>query len=132
MAMGLRLTRNLPAHLDVWIGSRFHRLSYPFPVSGSRYKVRVSRNSRSVIVIVPFPDSMREAGFEHYPFPILFDKTSARISPTAWDMGQVSLDHLPQILVKPCLTTIGSAPYWVPRSLIKRANFWRFPEPLGL
>ncbi|KAI0067004.1 hypothetical protein BV25DRAFT_1878026 [Artomyces pyxidatus] len=80
-----------PCGVKIFIQAYNHAVVFPFPVDGSRLKLRVARKSHFVEIVVPASGPFSPGGFNIDPFPLLF---RGKI-PTTWNLHRLRLDRLP-------------------------------------
>ncbi|EPQ57659.1 hypothetical protein GLOTRDRAFT_128016 [Gloeophyllum trabeum ATCC 11539] len=81
-----------PCTIEVSIGRFKHTAAFPFPVVGTRCKLRIARTSGYVEVTVPPSGPFPPGGYHLNPFPV----RSGR-SPAPWGLHAINLDVMPTI-----------------------------------
>ncbi|KAG8723303.1 hypothetical protein FRC09_003904 [Ceratobasidium sp. 395] len=78
--------------MELSIGSHHHVVSYPYPILGSGYKLRVARKSHYVEIIVPVSEPLDAGGYYLDLAPIIRNNTY-----TPWNIHHVAFDRMPRI-----------------------------------
>ncbi|KAG8706719.1 hypothetical protein FRC09_002253 [Ceratobasidium sp. 395] len=78
--------------MELSIGSHHHVVSYPYPILGSGYKLRVARKSHYVEIIVPVSEPLDAGGYYLNLAPIIRNNTY-----TPWNVHHVAVDRMPRI-----------------------------------
>ncbi|TFY75994.1 hypothetical protein EWM64_g8018 [Hericium alpestre] len=83
-----------PCAIKVTFGKFEEMFFFPFPVDGTRTKLRISRKSHYIeVVATPISGISSPGGFFVNPFPLIFDVTVL----TLWNIHRINLDRLPAL-----------------------------------
>ncbi|THH20277.1 hypothetical protein EW146_g1035 [Bondarzewia mesenterica] len=82
-----------PCTVKVTFGSIVITIAYPFPVDGTRIKLRIARKSHFIEAITPPSGFSTAGGFFSDNFPVIFRGKT----PTIWNIHRLYLDRLPAL-----------------------------------
>ncbi|KAI0068615.1 hypothetical protein BV25DRAFT_1895833 [Artomyces pyxidatus] len=82
-----------PSGIEFTFGPCAHKVFFPFPVDGTRIKLRIARKTHFIEVVVPPSGPLTPGGFYLNPYPLIFEGTT----PTLWNIHRLNLDRLPAL-----------------------------------
>ncbi|QRV91846.1 MYND Zn-finger protein [Ceratobasidium sp. AG-Ba] len=88
----VQATQIAPCTMKMSVGKHDHIVSYPYPIMGSAYKLRVARKSHYVEVIVPASEPLDSGGYHCDYAPIVRNSTY-----TPWNIHHLSIGRMPKI-----------------------------------
>ncbi|KAA1466604.1 hypothetical protein DENSPDRAFT_831464 [Dentipellis sp. KUC8613] len=86
-------TQTSPCSIKVSFGEISKIASFPFPVDGTKAKLRMARKSHYIEVIAPPTGPHSQGGLSVNPFPVIFEGGK----PTLWNMHRLYLDRQPAL-----------------------------------
>ncbi|QRW06045.1 MYND Zn-finger protein [Ceratobasidium sp. AG-Ba] len=81
-----------PCTMKLSFEDHLHVISYPYPIIGDQYRLRIARKSHYVEVIVPVSEPLDAGGYHLNIGPVLNNDTH-----TTWNIHHVSLNRMPPV-----------------------------------
>ncbi|KAF7979298.1 hypothetical protein HWV62_43012 [Athelia sp. TMB] len=120
-------TQSSPCTMKVALGSKLKTLVYPFPVDGTRSKVRIARKSGWIEVEVPMWEPRSAGGFTIANFPILLPADSGS-SPILWNLHSLSLNAFPVVSRKLVESSSWVRMHWMLSLSDREHNLSKMPQ----
>ncbi|THY37500.1 hypothetical protein D6C98_10702, partial [Aureobasidium pullulans] len=86
------VSQGSPCTIIATIGVHKYRISFPYPVNGSRCTTRVTRKSSWIDIIAPLSSATQPGGYSSNPFPVVQRQNNDFI---AWGMGRINVANNP-------------------------------------
>jgi hypothetical protein len=89
----IRASQHGSCSMFIFIGPECRKLSFPFPIDGSRCDPKSSRAALWIELTAPITCAPKEHGYELDPFPLVIDRGQL----LSWSLGRINLSICPPI-----------------------------------